>query len=198
MHARRALAVVPIALLALAAPGLAAPKPKPAPQIVDPKGDSAGGQAGFDILSVEYSTTGVGAGKSYLPKKLVVTMTLSGPPQTQGAFSYILNAELDSCGIMQIRYSPGNVTGTVIGDTYTKIGSCAPDAFWFTAKVKGNVVVFEYALKAIAVDRGTEFSAFTAGVDVSDPVVAEFGTNNVPTAAGALDKASGDGTWLIP
>ena len=196
MLARRSLLVVPVVLAALASPGLAAPKPAP-PQIVDPKGDSAGGQAGFDIVSVEYKTSGIGSGKSYLPKKLTVVLTLAGPPQKEGAFSYTIRADTDSCGILEIKYSPGNVIGGVIGDTTSTFGSCAETVF-SPAKVKGSVVTFEYALKAIGVDRGTEFSAFLANVDVTDPASGIFGTDMVAATTGVLDKASGDGTWVVP
>jgi hypothetical protein len=198
MHARRALAVVPAVLLAIAAPSLAAPKPKPVPpQIVDPKGDSAGGQAGFDILSVEYKTTGTGAGKSYLPKKLSVILTLAAAPHTEGVFAYNVDADTDNCGKLSIKYSPGYVIGGVIGDTYATFGSCAEGIF-FPAKVKGSVVTFDFELKSIGIDRGTEFSAFTASVDISDPVASTVGTDLLAQTTGVLDKASGDGTWIVP
>ena len=194
MLARRSLVVVPLVLGVLATPGLAAPKPAP-PQIVDPKGDSAGGHAAFDIVSVEYKTSGIGSGKSYLPKKLTVVLTLAGPPQTEGVFSYNISADTDSCGALAIKYAPGNATGTVIGDSYATFGSCSEGVF-FPAKVKGSVVTFDFALKAIGVDRGTEFSGFKAGVDLSDPATAIFGTDMV--GDGVLDTATGDGTWVIP
>lgn len=196
MHARRLLLAVPLLVGVLAAPGLAAPKPTP-PQIVDPKGDATGGQAGHDIVSVDFKTTGVGTGKAYLPKKLVVTLTLAAAPQTQGAFSYNVDADTDSCGRLSVKYAPGNAIGGVIGDTYATFGSCAEGVF-FPAKVKGSVVTFDFALKSIGLDRGTEFSAFTASVDLSEPAGALFGTDSVTTTAGLLDKASGDGTWIVP
>ena len=194
MRARRALLVVPIVLAVMAAPGLAAPKA--APQISDPKGDSLAGQAALDIVSVLYATTGTGSGKGYQPKKLVVTLTLAGPPSTTGVVTYRVVADTDGCGLIDLRWAPGNATGTVIGDTYAKFGSCA-EAIFFFPKVQGSVVTFEVGLKVAGIDRGTVFSDFVARVDASDPAVAEFGTGNTP-AAGVGDSATGDGTWIVP
>ena len=197
MLARRSLVVVPLVIAALASPGVAAPKPaKPAPQIVDAKGDSVGGHAAFDILSVEYKTSGLGSGKHYIPKKLSVVLTLAAPPQTEGLVSYSLTADTDSCGLVEIRYTPGTVTGGVIGDTSGDFGSCDTETTFFPAKVKGSVVTFELGLKAIGVDRGTEFSGFQADVDVSEPVTGVIGTDIL--LPGVLDTGTGDGTWVIP
>lgn len=195
MLRRAVLTCAAVALLAAAPAAIAKTVPKP--QIVDPKGDSVAGQAALDIVSVQYSTTGTGAGKAYVPKKLIVALTLAGAPDKSGAVSYNLRAETDSCGVFRIKYSPGNVIGGLIGDTYATFGSCAEGVF-FPAKVKGSVVSFEFALKAIKIDRGTEFSAFTATVDASDPAAALVGTDIFGATAGLPDKASGDGTWVIP
>lgn len=196
MLRRAVLTCAALALVAAAPAALAKTAPKP--QIVDPKGDSLGGQPAIDIVSVQYSTAGTGSGKAYVPKKLIVALTLAGPPDTRGAISYNLRAETDSCGVFRIKYAPGNVVGGLIGDTYATFGSCAEGVF-FPAKVKGSVVSFEFALKTIKIDRGTEFSAFTATVDASDPATALVGTDTFgPTLAGVPDKASGDGTWVIP
>jgi len=196
MHLRRTLTVVPLVLAVLAAPSLAAPKAKPVPpQIVDPKGDSLGGQAGFDILSVEYKTSGLGSGKAYVPKKLIVTLTLAGPPRTEGLVAYTMRAETDTCGRFIVKYTPGTAVSGLIGDTYATFGSCAEGMF-FPAKVKGSVVTFEFGLKATGIDRGTEVSDFIATVDLSDPALGSFGSDIV--SPGLLDKASGKGTWLVP
>ena len=189
MRARRSLLVVPIVRAVLAAP-------KPVPQISDPKGDSLAGQAPLDIVSVLYSTSGTGTGKGYLPKKLIVTLTLAGPPSTAGVVTYRVIADTDGCGLIDFRGAPGNATGTVIGDTYARFGSCA-EAIFFFPKVQGSVVTFEVGLKVAGIDRGTVFSDFLARVDVSDPVLAEVGTGNTP-AAGVCDSATGDGTWIVP
>lgn len=194
MKFRRTLVAVPLVLVALATGGTAAPKD--VPQIVDPKGDSAAGQAMFDIISVQYSTKGTGSGRSYLPKKLVVTLNLAGPPSSSGAISYNVVADTDGCGLIDIRYAPGHAIGTVIGDSYAKFGSCGASVF-FPAKVKGSSVTFEFALKAAGIDRGTTFSDFTASVDLSDPVIAELSTDGGATD-GLGDKATGDGTWVVP
>ena len=195
MKIRRAIVAAPLALAALASSSFAA-APKASPQVVDPKGDSAAGQGSLDIVSVEYSTTGSGSGKAYLPKKLVVSLTLAGPPSTTGAVSYNLVADTDGCGLVDIRYSPGTATGSLIGDTYAQFGSCF-DYIFLPAKVKGSVVTFEFALKMVKIDRGTVFSDFTASVDPSDPVLAEVTTDGGP-ADGLGDKATGDGTWTVP
>ncbi len=195
MRSRLGLAAVPVALFLLATSGMAA-APKAVPQIVDAKGDSAAGQSSLDILSVQYSTTGTGSGPTYLPKKLIVALTLAGPPSTSGVVSYNVVADTDGCGLIDIRYAPGHAIGTVIGDTYAKFGSCGESVF-LPAKVKGSVVSFEFALKAVGIDRGTVFSDFTASVDPSDPAIAEVSTDGGP-ADGVGDKATGDGTWEVP
>jgi len=193
---RRALIAVPLALAAIATSSLAA-APKATPQIVDAKGDSAAGQASLDILSVLYATSGTGTGRAYLPKKLTVTLTLASAPDTRGVVNYNLKADTDGCGIINIHFAPGNAIGSLIGDSYARFGSCQDAGVYFPAKIKGSVVSFEFALKAIGVDRGTEFSAFTATVDAGEPATGIFGTQGGP-AAGLGDKATGDGTWVIP
>lgn len=188
------------ALLALGAlaPGLlpsAAAKELP-PQIADAKGDATGGQAGTDVVSVRYSTTGTGTGKKYVPKKLIVTLTLAAPPMSQGVTNYTVKSDTDACGVIEFRYAPGTVLGGLIGDTTATYGSCNIDddsTAFFSAKVKGNDVTFETSLKALDMDRGTEFSDFVVAVDPGEPVGAGFAIEN-----GTIDAGSGDGTWFVP
>ena len=185
------LAVVPL-LAVLSSTSGAAPKP----QVVDAKGDAAGGQASLDIVSVAYTTTGIGTGKGYTPKKLVVTLTLAAPPSSPGV-SYTVSADTDTCGVLESRFAPGNATASLIGDTYATFGSCAESVFHF-AKVKGNQVSFEYALKAIDLDRGTQLFDFRATVNVIDPALGSLGTDANSATDGVLDTATGKGTWRVP
>ncbi|HVE98345.1 MAG TPA: hypothetical protein VNA12_04120 [Mycobacteriales bacterium] len=186
-----------LAVLLTASAALAAPTP-PKPQIVDPKGDSVGSRSDVDIVSVQYSTTGTGSGRSYVSKKLIVALTLAGPPASNGVTTYVVRSDTDSCGVIEFKWAPGTVGGGLIGDTTASFGSCKVDddsTAFFAAKVKGSTATFEVALKPLKdITRGTVFSEFRAAVDVGDPVFGIFPGND----SGLLDSASGDGTWVIP
>lgn len=181
-----------------AAPTAGAAYPMPSPQIVDPSGDSAGGQAAHDVLSVRYATTGPGTGRRYVPKKLVVTLTLAAAPVARDLVSYNLRASTDACGDVRMQFMPGTVSGMLTGDAYADFNRCTPErGRFFWAKVKGNVVTFDFLLESIGVERGTRFSAFTATVDVTEPVMGVWGTE-APGTAGLIDSAAGDVTWVVP
>ena len=172
--------------------------PVTTPQIVDPKGDAVGGQAPLDIVSVLFSTTGTGSGKRYVPKKLVLAITLAGAPNTSGAFAYNVETMTDTCSRIRFRYFPGTPIGGLVGDSYANFGSCATDGGVFlNAKVKGSVVTMEFALKGTGLERGSVLEEFRATVDVSDPAGALTAGSEL-VRPGIGDIGTGDGTWTIP
>ncbi|HVE98347.1 MAG TPA: hypothetical protein VNA12_04130 [Mycobacteriales bacterium] len=197
MRVRAALVSVMVLLTATLSAAADA-KPLPKPQIVDPKGDAAAGQGSLDIVSVQYSTTGSGSGKAYVPKKLVVALTLVAPPNTSGLVAYNLRAMTDTCSSIRLRYFPGTPLGGLVGDSYAHFGSCSPDGgMFFNAKVKGSVVTMEFSLKATGLERGSELSEFRATVDASDPAGALTAGSEL-VMPGLGDSGAGDGTWIVP
>ena len=207
---RSALALGLCALALLATPSSAAPTKKP--QIVDPV-DALGGQAGTEITSVLWTTTGVTEttkvrGKkvtTYSPRKLVVTLNLAGAPMTSAPFAYETAAEVAGCGTVRFTYTPGTVFGQVLGDSslWYDCGPVDPttgDTLVLVAgvshKISGKSMTWEYPIKAFgkAVKVGAPVSDFTAAVDIVEPVFGLQGTTDTGTP---IDGAASDVVWKL-
>ncbi len=199
MSSRRlALLAVPALVAALAVPGSAA---TPKPQIVDPKGDSAGGTASLDLVSVRYSTTGTGSGRRYVPTKLVITLMLAAPPTATGAVSYNLVAQSEDCGEVRIHWTPGTATGGLIGDTYATFDGCDVSAdgnyLFVPAHTSGAKATWAFNLKQLGLRRGSKLMDFRATVDFNDPATGTTGTDTFGQTEGLGDAATGNGVWRV-
>jgi hypothetical protein len=195
-----ALAAAGIALSAL--PGHAA---APKPQLTDAKGDAVGMQAGTDIVSVQFSTTGTGKGKFYKPAKLVVTMTLAGPPvTTPPGITYEVDVMTKECGLLTFSMQDGSPYTTVTGvNGWGDWGDCttstaADGVELIRTKVKGNTITWSWGLKAIpkALKVGTVWGPFEARVDPTNPVV-PFPSSLTSTELGLIDAGSSTATWKL-
>jgi hypothetical protein len=196
----RWIALAPLVGLALATAAYAGPTK--APQIKDASGDANGGQAGTDITSVLFTTSGKGSGKSYLPKGFSVTLTLAGPPLAGPGLTYEVHATTNKCGEIGFTYEPGtpyeNVTGL---NGWADWGSCDNQAGdgnieLLTVQVAGNKVIWEFGYKAIDLKVGTVFSDMKAFVDPSNPVV-PFPADSSGGELDVFDVATGTGTWTV-
>lgn len=199
MIRRTVAATVSALAVAVALPGHAAVTP----QIVDPAGDSVGAQASMDIVSGLFSTSGTGKGKAYVPKKLMVTMTLAGPPSSGPGLTYEIGAATSTCGDVVFTFEPGTPYGAVTGlHGWADWGDCplADDSAveLLAPKVVGSTITWSFGLKAVpkGLKIGTVFSDFVARVDPTNPVV-PFPSNATATELGLVDKGIGDGTWKL-
>ncbi len=197
----RRSATVLAALLAAATalPSHAAPKP----QISDAKGDAVGSQAGTDIVSVTWSTTGTGSGRKYVPKKLVVTMTLAGPAISQPGLTYETQAETGPCGTVTFTAEQGSPYSTAFGvNGWADFGSCndseGSNVELLTIATKGNDIIWTWSIKQLPKELklGTAFTNFEARVDPTNPVL-PFPSNATGTTLGLVDKATGPGPWKL-
>jgi hypothetical protein len=197
---RPRLALVPLLLVALATTAHAGPTA--APQIKDPAGDATGGQAGTDIVSVLFTTSGKGSGKSYVPKGFSVTMTLAGPALSGPGYTYEVHATTNTCGDIDFTYEPGtpyeNVTGA---NGWAEWGSCDNQAGdgnieLLTVETSGNKVIWEFGFKAIGLKVGTVFSNMKAFVDPSNPAL-PLPASSFAGELDLIDVATGTGTWKV-
>jgi hypothetical protein len=198
-RARAALALVPLLGVALATTGHAAPVK--VPQVKDATGDAVTQQADNDIVSVLWTTTGKGSGKAYVPKQLVVTLTLAAPPSSVPAFTYEVEATTDTCGDVLFTLEQGTPYQDVTGlNGWAQWGDCvlADDSNieLLTAKVSGKTVTWAFSLKAIPVKLGSVFSDFQARVDPSNPAI-PLPSNSQGGELGLIDAATGTGTWKL-
>jgi hypothetical protein len=195
----------------------AAPAQKP--QVTDPAGDAL--LPGFDIVSAKLSTTGnhgvekVGGRtvKWYVPKNLVASVTLSGPPSTTPGSSVQLWIDTTACnnGRFQFYYTPGALLDNVAdaGDLYTS--GCGPASTTndsgsqyvagVHAMVKGNTITWVLPLKALGpeLSTATKFSNFRVYADLDDPLIGQLGTQTLGQGFGAgdVDFASSATTWKL-
>lgn len=207
----------PVVLLALAAvalsavPGHAAPTKKP--QIVDAATDALGGQAGTEITSVLWTTSGETTttryrGKkvtTYTPRRLVVTMNLAGAPMTTAPFSYETSADVAGCGTIRFVYTPGTVYSQIVSDTFLWY-DCGPgDSVsgpgltlvpGVSTKLGPKSITWEYPIKGFgkSVKVGAPVASFTAAVHVVEPVLGLDGTTDTDTP---IDGASSDAVWRL-
>ncbi|HEX8004093.1 MAG TPA: hypothetical protein VF519_15500 [Mycobacteriales bacterium] len=174
----------------------------PKPQISDPKGDAIGAQPGADLVSVTYATTGVGSGRRYVPKKLVVTMTMAGDVITQPGLTYEVEAMTSACDLVTFSAQQGSPYSSVTGvNGWAEWGSCAGaggDIELITVKAAGNTLTWSFPLKMIPKDLtvGTTFSDFAARIDPTNPAI-PFPSSQTRTKLGLVDAGAGDVTWTL-
>lgn len=194
------LAVTSLAALLLATAAHAAPTK--VPQVEDPAGDAVGAQPGTDIVSVLYTTAGRGTGKAYVPRQLVVTLTLAGPVATNPGLTYEVEATTDTCGDVAFTFEPGTPYSEVVGvNGWADWGTCTSSSGdggveLITAIVKGDSVVWTFGLRSTPLELGTEFTEFRARVDPSNPVV-PLPSSTTGTELGLIDGATGNGSWTV-
>ncbi len=180
-----------------------------APQLIDPAGDSLGGQTKYDIVSGTFSTTGVtttrtARGKkerTYTPTALVVTLELAAPPGTNRGDGYQFRAEAAECGFFILRYHPGAVARAENGSLITACGGAggvppAKEAFFnVNPTVAGNTITWVMKLSTLPRDIrvGTTFTNFVAYAGLVDPVIGLYGTHR----ADGLDSARSSASWTL-
>jgi hypothetical protein len=198
----RWLALAPLAGVVLATAAYAGPTT--APQIKDPAGDAAGGQAGMDIVSVLFTTAGTGSGKKYVPKTFSVTMTLAGPVEAGPGLTYEVDATTSTCGDLSFTYEPGTPYGKVFGPNgWAQWGTCNNttgdgNIELLAPTVAGNKITWEFGLKSIGLKPGAVFKDFVARVDPSNPVLPYPSHGDVGmTGLGLIDAASGSASWTL-
>ena len=186
------------ALVALALPSQAAPKP----QVVDPKGDSLDTQAAHDVVSVLFTQTK----KSGAPSGFTVAMTLAGPPSAVPGVNYELSMQTRNCGAFTINYTPNALllAATTGARTQVTMECGAPsevDGSPYTIidvppQVKGNVVTWTFKRKMFPKElaKGDAFSDMAVAVQHNEPVFGIVGPGLfVPEVN--YDNATGDATF---
>lgn len=202
-RSRLALVLSPLLGVALATGSLAAPTKTP--QVKDAKGDAVGAQPSMDVVSVLYSTSGRGTGRSYVPKALNITLTLAGPVATHPGVSYEVDAMTDTCGLVTFTYSPATPGGNAVGRTgWAQWDRCmgsdgASSVELISPTVEGSTIRWEFSLKAAPVKVGTTFRDFVVRVDPSNPVIPypSKGDGGINTGLGLIDAAKGSGSWKL-
>jgi hypothetical protein len=196
------IALAPLAGLALATAAYAGPTTTP--QIKDPPGDAVGSQAGTDIVSVLFTTSGTGRGKAYVPKLFSVTMTMAGPVMDGPGLTYEVDAKTDTCGDLSFTYEPGTPYGKAFGPNgWAQWGSCTNTAGdgsieLMSVAAAGNKITWEFGMKAIGLKPGTVFKDFVARVDPSNPLLPYPSHGDVGmTGLGLIDAATGTGSWKL-
>jgi len=199
--ARPVLALVAILGIGLASAASAAGGPATL-TFADPKGDNVLPGAGHDITAVTFTTSGLGKGKKYVAKNLVLTLTLSAPPTSDGSTLYSIDADLGGCGNFYLNYTPG----AALGDTFN-YGDCGGDpadptgsgtSFDAVPEVKGNDIVWTLPMKSLpgSVKAGSIFSGISALTDVVDPATGIFASSS--TGGPALyDTAATAGSYKV-
>lgn len=203
MLRRSALVLAALLVAATQNPSNAA---APKPQIVDPAGDAVGMQGGADIVSVTYATTGVGSGRAYVPKKLVITMTTAADVFTTPGLTYEVSAMTTSCDVVTFSAQQGTPYSAVVGvNGWAEWGSCTKPTTdgdssveLITVVAKGKTLTWSYSIKMLPKDLkiGTAFSDFEARVDPTNPVV-PFPSSLTSTDRGLVDIGTGNVTWKL-
>ncbi len=152
----------------------------------DPAGDSVAGKA--DIVRVQYSTTGTGSGKRYVPKTIVAKMTLAAPATTDGTTEYQVRFTVSDCGEYYMSYVPGTRIAGVFA--FADCGSPPDDtgststSFDFSPVVAGNSVTFRVNLKGLpgSVKPGAELMLLSASTELVEPATGIFPVANYDQA----------------
>lgn len=166
------------ASLVIVAAGAGATTGRNALTFKDPVGDSLAGKA--DIVSIQYSTTGTGSGKKYVPKAIVAKMTLAAPATTDGTTEYQVRFTVSDCGEYYMSYVPGTRIAGVFA--FADCGSPPDDtgststSFDFSPTVAGNSVTFRVNLKGLpgSVKPGAELMLLTASTQLVEPATGIF------------------------
>ena len=197
-----ALALSFAVLAAVASPGHAAPF-----DYRDLKDDALLPEPGLDIVLVKYETTGAGAGRRYVPKNLVVTVTAAGPIVRAAGVTYVMTAETSTCGELKLQYSDGTAKAVATGFPATAFAECGTDASASVldpvAKVNGATLTLTLPLAALPPElvRGTKLTEFRTTTEVRDPVVAGLPwashTDFFILPPAAVDSAYSGGKWSL-
>jgi hypothetical protein len=196
----RLLALLPVAAVALATAAYAGPTTTP--QVKDPSGDATGGQAGTDITSVLFTTSGKGSGKRYVPKTFTVTLTLAGAPLSGPGLTYEVHANTTTCGDIDFTYEPGTPYEKVTGlNGWAEWGSCSNQAGsssieLLTVEQTGSKVIWEFGFKAIGLKVGTVFRDMKAFVDPSNPAL-PLPASSTAGELDVFDVATAPGPWTV-
>lgn len=181
--------------------------------IADATGDEHSAQAGEDITSIVWTTTGtttvkkVGKRKvtTYTPKNLVATMNLAAAPDTRPGIRFTVNATSD-CGDLDLSvvHDP---TGAVVPAGYTACGDgdiIDPEVTFGPKSVSWSIPLTVLPFKV-----GSSLSAFDGYVDASEFVIGIIGTGDTVSVGIVGDRslpghgvvtadfAQGNVTWKI-
>ena len=190
------------ALLALAAAAsLAAPAAgamRPANHLADPKGDAKGNLGFADIVTGNFSTAGRGEERA-----LVATLTLAGPPRTDGGFTYTLGATVSGCGYVEFKYAPlavssvqGAASFTMFCDAQAGPGGTSGLRDEVSLSVRGRSITWSVPLALLrpAMGPGALYTEFEAVADVAEPVVGSP-AGGIPNQS--VDMGYGATAWRL-
>ena len=168
----------------------------------DPAGDNVSPSSASDITSVTFSTVGTGKGKKYVPKSLVLTLTLAAPPTSDGTTLYGIDADLAGCGDFYVQYMPG--ARLLDSFNYADCGGGSADptsngtSFEGAPEVKGSSIIWTLPFKSLPaeVKRGTVFSKLNAQTDFVDPATSIVGPYTL-TGEAVYDTAATDASFTV-
>lgn len=209
---RPALVALSIAAVAVASSASAGGPASPSTlTFTDPAGDHVPTNAGNDILSVTYTTSGVigpkakgkGLGKgnlAYTPKALVVTMKLAGPPSAVLGTLYEVDAVTSGCGDLLLYFTPGvDGSGGLVdcGSEPDELGSTTT-SLDVEPEVQGSTVTWTlpFSMLPKEVSVGSRISEFVAYSTQTDPVTGVIGPY-LFTSGLNYDNATSDATYKI-
>lgn len=198
--ARLAIAAAGVLAVGLASGASAAPVGPKSLTFPDASGDST--KAAADITGVTFTTSGTGKGKTYVPKNLVLTMTLAAPPSSDGTTLYEIDADMAGCGDFYVSWAPGSI----VLDPSFNLAGCGSEAdatgdestsFDGAPEVKGNSIVWTFSLKGLPAPAkaGTVFSGLNALTDLVDPAFGTFGPG--PVTGPFYDTAETDKSYTV-
>lgn len=201
MRTRLLAAAVLACAAAVALPAHAA---APKPQITDPAGDNRVPNAGLDIVSATFSTSGTTAkvrGKQvYTPTRLVVSVAYAGAVATDPYATHQVTFRSPACGEVYLELYAGGPYGDA---------ECVSGGFDFAAVAQGNVLTFTVPFSAIGKQyfkTGAALTDLVVYTAVGDPLLG-YESNElagVPAANGAplpldgtVDTATGTAPFKI-
>ncbi|HUR06473.1 MAG TPA: hypothetical protein VM347_28265 [Nonomuraea sp.] len=161
----------------------------------DPAGDNLDKQANTDVVSVSFEVKTLKAGE---PPKLIVSMTLAGPPADR-LVTYSAGGELAGCESLTAAYRPGAVVQTQSGQSTAAFsmscGAKSPAGGEFTSipvriQIKGKTITWAVAVDSLPKDArsGAPLTDLSGSTETTEPVFGIFGNALVKTT----DEATTD------
>jgi hypothetical protein len=196
----RRLVLVAVLAAAVAATALPGEAVNTKPQVVDSATDSTGGQAGLEIVSALWTTTG-----DTVVTKVRGHRVTQYTPLKSAPFYYETSASVAGCGTLRFTYNPGTVYSAVVSESFLWY-DCGPGddvqgpGLTLLTDVKmtfgAKSITWEYPIKALgkSVKVGAPVTEFSAITDVEEPVLGLYGPKD---AAHPIDEGTGDVTWKL-
>jgi hypothetical protein len=199
---RPALVLAATLAVGVASAASAAPAGPSLLSFKDAVGDNVSPSSASDIAAVTFTTSGKGKGARYVPKSLVLTLTLAAPPTSDGTTMYGIDADLAGCGNFYVQYMPG--ARLLDSFNYADCGGGSADptsngtSFVSAPEVKGTSIVWTipFTVLPAPVKAGTVFSKLNAQTDFVDPATSIVGPYSL-TGQALYDTASTDAAYTV-